>query len=45
MDTVLKTIANQQIRAYAAVTTDMVNEAVKLHQTMPVGTAACYPGR
>lgn len=40
MDVLLKTIANQQIRAYAAVTTDLVNQAAKLHQTMPVGTAA-----
>ncbi len=40
MDMLIKTIANQQIRAYAAVTTDLVNEAAKLHQTMPVGTAA-----
>ncbi len=41
MDMILKSVAHQKnIRAYAAVTTDLVNEAAKLHQTMPVGTAA-----
>ncbi|MDY4976934.1 MAG: Hsp33 family molecular chaperone HslO, partial [Clostridia bacterium] len=41
MDTLIKTIAHHKmIRAYAAVTTDLVNRAASMHQTMPVGTAA-----
>lgn len=40
-DTLIKTIAcHKSIRAYAAVTTDLVNQAAKLHSTLPVGTAA-----
>ena len=34
------TAANSQIRAFAAVTTDMVETARKNHNTSPVATAA-----
>ena len=34
------TAANSQIRAFAAVTTDMVETARKAHNTSPVATAA-----
>ncbi len=41
MDQLLKTIAkNRNIRAYAAVTTDLVNLSAQLHRTSPVATAA-----
>lgn len=41
MDTIIKTMAfHKTVRAYGAVTTDLVNRAAALHKTMPVGTAA-----
>lgn len=34
------TSKNQEVRAFVAITKDLVNEAVRIHQTMPVASAA-----